>query len=302
MYLNHIIGCNFVDETCNASNAEINIIINNICNDSDVDDQPHSTLIGNLPSGSNIFSIFCYQSSFRCILANISLFYFTIIDPERSPYHTPNMAKNAAAVTHVEETQQGEDTVTILPFAKKSPYWETCESMEGFKSVPQRPHFTPLIEGAKEDLREWSAVGMMVTFYGLLDKVKDLKLDDPPSKLHSLSDSFAELEKHGFDVEAPELRISKMLSLQNDQRKSTEEKKCLEKKIEEEENETRNVEEELAELKLRMLELQRLEAVAKKKKQAGDEKIVEMKSSVVMIEQKLEEVEIEFEKTVLAPW
>lgn len=230
----------------------------------------------------------------------VFFFFFALIYPERSPDHTPNMVKNSAAITHVDETQP-EDTVNSLPFAKKSPYWKTCESMESFKSVPQRLHFRSLCE-AKEDFREWAAVGMMVTFYGLLDEVKDLKLDDSPSKLNSLSVSFAELEKHGFDVEAPQLRISKMLSLQDDRTKNTEKKKCFEKKIEEEESDTRKVEEELAELKLKLLELQRLEAVAKEKREVGDKKLVEMKSSVETIGQKLEEVELEFKKTASAPW
>ncbi|KFK37490.1 hypothetical protein AALP_AA4G264100 [Arabis alpina] len=257
---------NETNGTCNGSKAAVNNASENICIDGVVDGQLLSSWIGSLPT-------------------------------EQSPYHTPNTVKNAAAVTHV-----GEDTVMTFPFAKKSPYWDKCESMEGFKSSPQRPHFSPLCELAKEDYREWLAIGMMVTFYGLLDEVKDLKLDDSPSKLNAISVSLAELEKHGFDVEATQSRISKILSLQDSLAKNTEEKKCFEKKIEEEENETREFEEEMAEVKQKILELQRQEAAAKANKEASEKKTVELKSSVEMIEQKLEEVVIEFEKTVSAPW
>ncbi|KFK32129.1 hypothetical protein AALP_AA6G201900 [Arabis alpina] len=249
---------NETDGTCNGSKNEINKTSENICIDGVVD---VSNLIGSLPT-------------------------------EQSPYHTPNIVKNCAAI--VDETQEG-DTVMSLPFAKKSPYWDDCESMEGFKSVPQRPHFSLLCEVAKEEYRELLAVGMMVTFYGLLDKVKDLKLDDSPSKLNAMSASLAELEKQGFDVEAPQSRISKFLSLQADRKKKTEEKMFLERKMEEEESERRKVEEEMA-------ELQRLEAAAKAKKEAGEKKIFEIKTSLETIEQKLEAVEIEYQRTVSAPW
>lgn len=48
-----------------------------------------------------------------------------------------------------------------------------------------------------------SAVGMMLTFSGLVEEVKTLQLSSPISSLNSLMDSFDELEKHGFDVEVP---------------------------------------------------------------------------------------------------
>lgn len=79
-----------------------------------------------------------------------------------------------------------------MPFAKTLPFWKTYESA-GFERFPQRPHFTPLLKD-KEDIRELSAVGMIVTFYGLLDEVKGLKRDDPMSKLKGLNVEFAKLK------------------------------------------------------------------------------------------------------------
>lgn len=130
---------------------------------------------------------------------------------------------------------------------------------------------------------------MMATYYNLLDEVKDLKLDVSVSQLNSLGVSFAELEKHGFDVEAPKLRINKLLSIQDSHAKMVEEMKCFEKKKEEENIKKRELEEELAEVKLKILELQRRrKLLGKEKKEAVDKNMVELKSNVVMIEQEFE--------------
>lgn len=98
---------------------------------------------------------------------------------------------NSAAATNAEETPPP-PSLMALPFAKRSPYWEGCEAREGYKSMPQHPHFSPLLE-AKDNIRELLAVGKMATFYSLLDKVKALKPHDSLSLLCSLSASLADL-------------------------------------------------------------------------------------------------------------
>ncbi|CAH8356668.1 unnamed protein product [Eruca vesicaria subsp. sativa] len=229
---------------------------------------------------------------------------------ELSPDQSSNMVKNSAsAATCVEETPV-RDTLVNLPFTKMVPYWKTCESSDGFKSVPQRPHFSPLLESKDDpDHREWLAVGMMVTFYDLLKEVKRLKLDDPTSNLNYLMVSFAKLEKHGFEVEAPQAAINKVLSLKDVLAKKEEEQKRLKDNIEEEKSGSLKLEEmrvelkgKISELQRKISELQREEAVAEKKKEAADKKIDEMKAHVGMISQEIEDVEIEFQKTILAPW
>ncbi|EOA36732.1 hypothetical protein CARUB_v10012522mg [Capsella rubella] len=217
------------------------------------------------------------------------------LSTELSSYQSPNVVYNSAA--DVEKTP----AKGISLFAKKSPFWKTFETNDLYKKVPQSPHFSPLFD-ANEDIREWSAVGMMVTFYGLLDEVKDLHLDASPSKLSSLSSSFAELEKHGFNVANPQSLISKVSSLQAGRAKKAEERKCLEEKIEAEEVERQKVEEEMAELERKSLELKRQELVAKEKKEAVDKRIIEMKSCAETIDQEIEDVELEFQTTVSAAW
>ncbi|EOA26678.1 hypothetical protein CARUB_v10022757mg [Capsella rubella] len=255
------------DESCNGPIAEINDTSNSICTDVDVDDQPLTAYI-NLPT-------------------------------EISFDHSPIVVNNTAAAT--DEETQGNDTLMILPFAKKSPFWKTYETLEVCKTVPQSPHFVPLFE-AKEDLREWAAVGMMVTFYGLLEEVNHLQVDVSSSTLSSLSCSFAELEKHGFDVATPQSRINKMFSLKEGRAKKVEERKSLEKEIEAGEMERNKYEEEMVELECKIMELKRQQVVAKEKTEAAEKRTMEMKSCAETIEQEIEDLKLEFQTTASAPW
>ncbi|CAA0160167.1 unnamed protein product [Arabidopsis thaliana] len=215
------------------------------------------------------------------------------------PYYQSLSVVNSFAAD-AEETP-AKSARTISPFAKKLPFWKSYETDELYKSLPQSPHFSPLFK-AKEDIREWSAVGMMVTFYCLLKEVKDLQLDDSSSKLSSLSSSLAELEKHGFNVTDPLSRISKVLPLQDKRAKKAEERKCLEKKIECEEIERKRFEEEFADFERIIIEKKRQALVAKEKKEAADKRIGEMKTCAETIDQEIKDEELEFQTTVSTPW
>ncbi|KAG2312322.1 hypothetical protein Bca52824_023879 [Brassica carinata] len=194
--------------------------------------------------------------------------------------------QNLSSIDTVEETEV-KDIIIVFPFEKKLPIWKTVESMEVFKKFPQSPHFTPLLE-IREDAREMSAVGMLLTFSGLLEEVKSLKLNNPISSLNSLRDSFAELEKHGFDVKVPMLRISKLLSLIDRQAKKMEELEVTEKVTAE--KESIKVENEF-----KILELQKLN-------EETDKEIAQSKSCEATIGQQLEDVKLQFHKTASAPW
>ncbi|KAL0730779.1 hypothetical protein Bca4012_026873 [Brassica carinata] len=189
-------------------------------------------------------------------------------------------------LSSVEETE-AKDITMVLPFEKKLPIWKTGETMEVFKKFPQSPHFTPLLE-IREDAREMSAVGMLLTFSGLLEEVKTLKLNNPISSLNSLRDSFAELEKHGFDVKVPTLRISKLLSLIDRQAKKMEELEVTEKVTAE--KESIKVENERKILKLQKLN------------EETEKEIAQSKSCEATIGQQLEDVKLQFHTTASAPW
>ncbi|KAG2272946.1 hypothetical protein Bca52824_067501 [Brassica carinata] len=227
------------DGNINASTAEMNDTASkHMCHDGEVvDDQPLSACIGDLST-------------------------------QLSSDQSLNVVNNSAtAATCIEETPPRDTSLMDLPFAKRTPYWETCESTDSFKSVPQRPHFSPLLESVDDlDHREWTAVGMMVTYYDLLKEVKGLKLDDSTSKLNYLRVSFAKLEKHGFEVEAPQAVINRVLSLKDVLAKKEEEQKCFEENIEEAESVSCKLKETRLELQRKISELQRQDAVGKKRR------------------------------------
>ncbi|XP_024010828.1 LOW QUALITY PROTEIN: DUF724 domain-containing protein 8 [Eutrema salsugineum] len=191
--------------------------------------------------------------------------------------------ENRISTANVEETRAYETTM-VLPFEKKLLIWKKIESLDVFKTFPQSPHFSPhfspLVE-TEEDFREMSAVGMVYTYSALLEEVRALKCFSPVSTLKGLRDSFAMLEKHGFDVKAPQLRIQKLLSLKDRQAEITEELKGAEIKIAGKENEK-------VEFKRKIVEL--------------EDGIAQLKSCAETIEQELEDVELQIWTTASAPW
>ncbi|XP_019090414.1 PREDICTED: DUF724 domain-containing protein 10-like isoform X2 [Camelina sativa] len=179
------------------------------------------------------------------------------------------------------------DTTMVLPFEKKSPFWKILESMEVFKTVPQSPHFNPLVE-TREESREMLAVGMMFTFSGLLDEVKHLPHKETISSFIRISNSLAELEKHGFNVKVAQSRIYKLLTLKGMQSKKEDELKGAKKVTAEKESAK-------VENKRKILELQRLN-------EEMDKDIAESMSYEAKIVQELDDVKLEFQATASAPW
>ncbi|CAA7014294.1 unnamed protein product [Microthlaspi erraticum] len=193
------------------------------------------------------------------------------------------------------------DTTTVLPFVKHSPVWQVFESMEVFKSVKQRPHFSPLLE-SREEFREGLAAGEMVIYIGLLERVENLQLHTPKSTLERLRDCFAELDKYGFDVVTPISRIEMLLSLKDKQVKRLEELNDKEKKMTEEVVKKEKVEEDLREVERKILELRRQETELRGKKDASEKEIGEMQLCVSTLGKKVQDVEVEFQTIVSAPW
>jgi hypothetical protein len=187
--------------------------------------------------------------------------------------------ENLCSGSSVEETN--------ILFEKKLPVWKILESMEVFKTIPQSPHFRPLAE-IREDSREMLAVGMMLTFSCLLEQVKALQHDEARSSFISLSNSFAELEKHGFNAQVAQLRINKLLTLRGMQSRKMDELKGAKKVTAE--KESVKVENER-----KILELQRLnEEMAKE--------IAQSMSCEGKILQQLDNMKLEFQATASAPW
>lgn len=220
-----------------------------------------------------------------------------MIYPELSTDHTPNTVKDSAA----DETGANEDIPIVLPFAKRSTIWKDIEAMEVFKTVKQSPHFSPLLE-TSEEFREGLAVGVIVNFSRLLERVKDLKPDVSKTALERLKVCFSELEKYGFDVTPPVSRIDMLLSLKDKHASKVEELKDEEKEMTEESIKKQKVEEDLRAVELKILKLQSRKADLKEKKDASGKVIVQKQIRASALGTEIQDVELEFQSIASAPW
>ncbi|EEF30419.1 protein ALP1-like [Ricinus communis] len=101
-----------------------------------------------------------------------------------------------------------------MPFHKSSFVWGDIESMEVFRLLPQKPHFSPLIE-FEEASREGVAMRHMMTFAMLVEKTSKLRVDDPRNLFQSYLEILANLRLHGFDVKAVMDRLNMLLSMKD---------------------------------------------------------------------------------------
>lgn len=98
-----------------------------------------------------------------------------------------------------ENADMENDINQALPFGRTIALWETLESFEVFKSIPQKPHFRPL-ESSDEESQEGLALGHMVTFMTIPNKLPELKLDTSASSIERSLKKLNVLEENGFDV------------------------------------------------------------------------------------------------------
>ncbi|WZY91319.1 hypothetical protein YC2023_063648 [Brassica napus] len=164
-----------------------------------------------------------------------------------------------------DETRASEDTTMVLPFAKRSPIWKAVESMEVYKTAKQSPHFIPLLE-KREEFREGLAVGGMVNFSSLLERVNNLQPHTPKSTLARFKECFAELEKYGFDVTTPISRINMLFSLTRKQVRTEDRVKDNAKKMKKEVRKRQKLEQDMKAVEFKILELQSQKADLKQKK------------------------------------
>ncbi|CAN7052569.1 unnamed protein product [Brassica rapa subsp. trilocularis] len=167
--------------------------------------------------------------------------------------------------------------------------------------VPQRPHFSPLLE-CEEEFREGEAIGAMVNFTGLLEKVRDIKVHDSVSAINRIRDCFLKLEKHGFDVTAPRSRIHKILCIKECQTWALKEVQYAERMITEKGSKRRKLQDDIELVSKKIVELRRQEALLKEEKVTNEKEIARMKSHAVVLDRKVQSVEQDFMATVSPPW
>jgi len=123
-----------------------------------------------------------------------------------------------------------------LPFIKESGMWEIVESMEVFRTMPQRPHFHPL-EQYEVEFREGMAIGLMVTFANLVDSVQKLRVDDSPGIFEEKLRALIPLELNGFNVHFLRSCLEKLQEIQSKASESEGKKVSLKERIMEGEEE-----------------------------------------------------------------
>ncbi|KAI9382321.1 hypothetical protein POPTR_014G117800v4 [Populus trichocarpa] len=212
--------------------------------------------------------------------------------------------KQAVAVESCTIDAKGNDTLVenqSVPFVKRSPVWNTIESMEVFRAIPQKLHFHPLTE-CKEEYREGSAIGIMVTFASLFDKITSLQFDDCRSILESTLESLLDLEKHGFDITVPRGRLNELLSIKDGQGEVLNESKDAEGKLRVHTDEKRKLEEKRNDIEKKITELQEELALTKAKMGIKNLDLSKLQSHANAINERIKNARDHFGKVASAPW
>ncbi|XP_048232920.1 DUF724 domain-containing protein 6 isoform X3 [Ricinus communis] len=208
-----------------------------------------------------------------------------------------------AMVSSVNEIQHDcrADRNECLPFVKRSLVWKTIESMEIFRIMPQKPHFHPLAD-CKEEYREGSAIGIMVTFASLFEKITSLRLDDSESVLLSTLESLLDLEKHGFDVTMPRNRVKELLLIKNGKEELLNETKDVEKQIREHTDESGNLDAKIKDIEKKIMELQEELATSKSVMETKKISISRLQLHMHSLNTRISNARDSFDKIASAPW
>lgn len=188
-----------------------------------------------------------------------------------------------------------------LPFVKSSPIWNTLDTLEVFQKMPQKPHFRPL-ENCKEERREGLAIGNMVTFSTLIEKVARLKFDDPKSVFSSSLEALVDLGMHGFDIKPVQRRINELVFIKDRQEQLKGKAKEVENQITEHTHEKTKIDEEIYEIDKKMMELKEKRALAVANKESKDCEIAALLSGVDVMNETLQSARQDFERLATSPW
>ncbi|BFG23820.1 hypothetical protein CerSpe_100930 [Prunus speciosa] len=194
----------------------------------------------------------------------------------------------------------GQDEKGGLPFVKSSPVWKAIETLEVFRMIPQTPHFRPLGQ-CKEEYREGSAIGNMITFSRLVEKISRLQFDEPKDVFNSILESLLDLEKYGFNVTVLRERLNNLLSVKDRQGQFQVESKDAESKIREHSHEKTKLVEEADCIAKKIIELEEKHASVKLEVGAKDLEIARLQKLVDAMSETIQSARSDFEKLASAP-
>ncbi|XP_008227829.1 PREDICTED: uncharacterized protein LOC103327296 isoform X2 [Prunus mume] len=193
----------------------------------------------------------------------------------------------------------GQDEKGGLPFVKSSPVWMAIETLEVFRMIPQSPHFRPLSQ-CKEEYREGSAIGNMITFSRLAEKISRLHFDEPKDDFISILESLLDLEKYGFNVTVLRERVNHLLSVKDRQGQFQVESKDAESKIREHSHEKTKLVEEADCIEKKIIELKEKHASLKLEVGAKDLEIARLQKLVDAMSETIQSARSDFEKLASA--
>ncbi|XP_021987228.1 DUF724 domain-containing protein 7 isoform X1 [Helianthus annuus] len=198
----------------------------------------------------------------------------------RSPpdHHVNSVSQPSAGTTTTNNQQE-------WPFIKRSPMWAIIELHS------QNPHFAPL-KKMNEDCREGLAIAHIVTFGNLVQRLSDIKPNDPVDVINNSLETLSDLETHGFDVGPIRRRLNQLLSLKTKMCRQEETRKEVEKELEKCDHEKSLAEKEMDRLKEKMRALKsKSERIATKQKSMKEE----------LMRFQTNDLEVDFEKLVATP-
>ncbi|WCJ26740.1 protein of unknown function 724 1 [Euphorbia peplus] len=188
-----------------------------------------------------------------------------------------------------------------MPFVKSSSFWEYVDSLDVFKFLPQKPHFTPLFDCINAT-REGYAIGHMLNFANVVEKTSELKVEKSREVFDSYLEVLANLEMFGFDVKVVVERIYKLLSIKSQKEQLLNRSKGIDSKIAECNGEKAKVEEEINAINKMISELEERRAVKLSEKATKDSEINLLHNDASSISSNIVNLKLDFESQVAAPW
>ncbi|KAF5193031.1 hypothetical protein FRX31_017381 [Thalictrum thalictroides] len=182
----------------------------------------------------------------------------------------------------------------ILPFVKSSHMWRSVESMAVLQLVPQHPHFRPL-EKENEELREGIALGNMLSFANMMEKICKASLDDPRSMFENMLNALSDLEEFGFFVLPMQTLLVKLLKIKDDYNQLKDKSRTAEGKVIHGRHQLDVIQEPITQL---TNELQ----VLMKEKELQGFKVARLHMEADVLKRKIQSTRLDFAGVVASPW
>ncbi|KAK1437223.1 hypothetical protein QVD17_03011 [Tagetes erecta] len=260
------------------------ISLNVVTPPQDVQDSSNQTENGNSENNveKSVDTVSDDQPLYKWFLGKQSL-----ATPESTGKKPPEVSKSLLALTNGDGQ--------TLTFDKRSPLWETFESMEAFRLIPQKPHFHPL-DNIKESARERHAINKMVDFSGVFEETRRLQINHPRTEIDDQLDTLSELETHGFDIYFLRNRLMELLSLKDKLEGLGSRSKEVKDNVQTHRVEVQKYDNEIESIDKKMSDLLQKRDRVLKEKEKKDSEIVDLENEIDEIEEGMRECRCQFDE------